>query len=242
MGQKVNPTSFRLGITEQWRSRWYAPKKDYGKYAVEDERIRRFIKKEYSFAGIPRIDIERTREKTLVLLYAARPGVIIGRKGATIDKLTEDISTIVGHPVEVKIIEVEKPELNATLVAESIVEQLEKRAPFRRVIRGAVKTVMESGAGGVKAQVAGRLGGAEIARTEKIIIGKIPLHTLRADIDYGQATAVLTKGTIGVKVWIYKGEVFKEKENASSIKEKLANAADAQKGKVPKEPARPDER
>ena len=213
MGQKVNPTSLRLGITETWRSRWFGNKKDYAKYVIEDEKIRRFIKKEYKFAGIPRIDIERTKDKTIVLVNAARPGLIIGRKGATIDKLTDELVRLVKHPVDLKIIEVDKPELSAQLIAELIGEQLEKRAPYRRTMRRASETVMGASAKGVKIQVAGRLGGAEIARCEDMIIGKIPLHTFRADIDYGTATAILTKGTIGVKVWIYKGDIYPELKN-----------------------------
>ena len=228
MGQKVSPTVLRLGITETWRSRWHAPKKDYGKWAVEDEKIRLVVKKEYSFAGIPRIDIERTREKTTVIIYAARPGVIIGRKGATIEKLTEDLIRLAGHTIDVKIIEVEKPELSAQLVAESVSQQLEKRTAYRRTIRRAAETVMRSGAEGVKIQVKGRLGGAEIARSEVIIIGKLPLHTLRADIDYGLAVAALNKGTVGVKAWIYKGIKNPEKSHATN----------AQKGQIPQDTAR----
>ncbi|MBI4834159.1 MAG: 30S ribosomal protein S3 [Planctomycetes bacterium] len=212
MGQKVNPTSFRLGITETWRSRWYAPKKEYGKNVVEDEKIRKFIKRDYRFVGISRIDIERNKDKTIVQIHAARPGLIIGRKGATIEKLTTDLTKLSVRPVDIKIIEVTNPELNSQLIAESIVEQLEKRAPYRRTIRRAAETVMAANAKGVKVQVAGRLGGAEIARTEDLSMGKIPLNTIRADIDYAISTAILTKGTIGVKVWIYKGEVFPEKK------------------------------
>lgn len=228
MGQKVSPTALRLGITESWRSRWYAPKKDYGKWAVEDERIRKLIKKGYSFAGIPRIDIERTREKIMVMIYAARPGVIIGRKGATIEKITDDLVRFVNQTVDVRIIEVEKPELSAQLIAESVAEQLEKRTAYRRTIRRAAETVMRAGAEGVKVQVKGRLGGAEIARNEDIIVGKLPLHTLRADIDYGLAVASLNKGTIGVKTWIYKGIKNPEKSHATN----------AQEGQIPQDTAR----
>jgi small subunit ribosomal protein S3 len=216
MGQKVNPTSFRLGITETWRSRWFATKVDYAKFVIEDERLRKFIKKDYKFAGIPRIDIERTKDKTIVIIHAARPGLIIGRKGATIEKLSDDLVKLVGHTIDVKILEVERPETSATLIAESIAEQLEKRAPYRRTLRRASETVMGANGKGVKLQVAGRLGGAEIARTEKMSVGKVPLHTLRADIDYGTATAILTKGTIGVKVWIYKGDIFPEKHKEAA--------------------------
>lgn len=211
MGQKINPIGLRLGITESWRSRWWADKKSYARYVVEDEKIRKFVKKEYKMAGISRIDIERNLEKCTVIVYAARPGLMIGRKGANIDKLTEDLVAMVKYPIDVKIIEIERPELNAQLISESIAEQLEKRAHFRRVMHRATETVMNAGALGIKILLAGRLGGAEIARTEEMIQGKIPLQTLRADIDYGTTTAVLTKGTIGVKVWIYKGEIFPEK-------------------------------
>jgi len=217
MGQKIIPTSLRLGITETWRSRWFGDKKNYPKYVIEDEKIRKFIKKEYKFAGIPRIDIERTKDKTIVLVNAARPGLIIGRKGATIDKLTDELVKLVGHPVDLKIIEVDKPELSAQLIAELIGEQLEKRAPYRRTMRRASETVMGAMAKGIKIQVAGRLGGAEIARTEDMLLGSIPLHTFRADIDYGTATAILTKGTIGVKVWIYKGDIYPERKKKLEV-------------------------
>lgn len=206
MGQKISPIDFRIGITENWRSCWFAKGKRYGQLAVEDEKIRSFIKTHYSFAGIPRIDIERTHDRTDVIIYAARPGLLIGRKGAQIEKLTEDLIALVKHPINVRIIEVEKPELSAQLIAESIVDQLEKRAPYRRVMHQAIETVMSNGGLGVKIVLSGRLAGAEIHRTEKMSQGKIPLQTIKADIDYGVATAILTKGTIGVKVWIYKGE------------------------------------
>src|SRR3972149_11569596 len=199
MGQKVHPTGFRLGITEDWRSRWYADKKTFGKLLVEDQKIRKKIKKEYQFAGIPKIEIERTREAAKVTLHTARPGLIIGRKGAEIDKLKEELEKLTGRSVTIKIKEIAKPELNAQLVAENIAEQLVKRTPFRRVMKKTVETTMNAGAEGIKIRVGGRLAGAEIARREGVSQGKIPLHTLRADIDYGFAVAMTTYGTIGVK-------------------------------------------
>lgn len=206
MGQKVHPRGLRIGITEDWRSNWYANKKDFGLLLVEDQKIRKHIKKNYQFAAIPVVQIERTREEARVTLHTARPGLIIGRKGAGVDKLRDELEELTGRQITVKIKEVDKPELDAQLVAEAIAEQLERRAAFRRVMRKAMDVTMGAGAGGFKVQVAGRLAGAEIARTESISTGKIPLHTLRANIDYGFHEAVTTYGTIGVKVWVYKGE------------------------------------
>ena len=225
MGQKVHPTSLRIGITENWRSRWYAGKKKFGKLLVEDQKIRKYIKKNYRFTGIPKIEIERTRdEEARVTLYAARPGLIIGRKGAEIEKLKDGVRKLVGKMVDIRIQEIDKPELEAQLVSENVAEQLQKRAAFRRTIKRAVDTTMGVGAKGVKIQISGRLGGAEIARTEKSAAGSIPLHTLRADVDYGFAESLTKYGTIGVKVWIYKGlKTLGEGDN---------NAVDAKKGKV----------
>ncbi len=214
MGNKCSPIGFRLGITQTHRARWYAQKRRFGPWLIEDQRIRVFIKKNYGFAGIPRIDIERIGDKVKIMLQAARPGLIIGRKGAKVDKLSEDLQALLQRPVDLDIKEVEHPETNAQVVAEAIAEQLERRAQFRRTVRKYAENVMDQGAGGVKVQVKGRLGGAEIARSEALAIGKVPLHTLRAIIDYGQATAIISKGTIGVKVWIYKGEVRPDKETA----------------------------
>ncbi len=225
MGQKVHPTSFRIGITENWRSRWYAGKKKFGSLLVEDQKIRKYIKKNYRFTGIPKIEIERTRdEEARVILYAARPGLIIGRKGAEIEKLKDGIRKLVGKMVDIRIQEIDKPELEAQLVAENIAEQLQKRAAFRRTIKRAVDTTMGVGAKGVKVQISGRLGGAEIARTEGATVGSIPLHTLRANIDYGFAESLTKYGTIGVKVWIFKG--------LKTLGEEDKNAVDAKKGKV----------
>jgi len=221
MGHKVCPIGIRLGITQGWRSIWYADKKIFGSLLVEDQQIRKIIKKNYSFAGISLIEIERTRQDAKVTLHTARPGLIIGRKGAEVDKLKDEIQKLIGREVVIKIKEITKPELQAQLVAESIAEQLEKRAAFRRTMKKAMDASIDAGAKGVKIRVAGRLGGAEIARAEKMTTGSIPLHTLRADIDYGFAEAKTTYGVIGVKVWIYKGLVSsnKEKKYAPDAKE-----------------------
>ena len=225
MGQKVHPTSLRIGITEDWRSRWYAGKKKFGKLLVEDQKIRKYIKKNYRFTGIPKIVIERTRdEEVRVTLYTARPGLIIGRKGAEIEKLKDTIEKLVGKTVDIRIQEIDKPELEAQLVAENIAEQLQKRAAFRRTIKKAIDITMGMGAKGVKVRISGRLGGAEIARTEGSTVGSIPLHTLRANIDYGFAESLTKYGTIGVKVWIFKGLIELGKEDK--------NAVDAEKGKI----------
>jgi len=224
MGQKVCPIGLRLGITQGWKSLWYADRKDFGTLLVEDQKIRKIIKKSYGFAGIPCISIERTRRDAKVTLYTARPGLIIGRKGAEVDKLKEEIQKFIGREVVIKIKEITKPELYAQLVAENIAEQLEKRAAFRRTMKKAMDASIDAGALGVKMQVAGRLGGAEIARTEKMAFGSVPLHTLRADVDYGFAEAKTTYGVIGVKVWIYKGLISSEKEKR--------HAPDAKEGEV----------
>jgi len=213
MGQKVCPIGLRLGITQEWKSRWFADKKSFGGLLVGDYKIRKLIKKNYSLAGISFVEIERTSQDAKITLHTARPGLVIGRKGAEVDKLKEEIQRLIGCEVVIKIKEITKPELDAQLVAESIAEQLEKRAAFRRAMKKAMDAAVDAGAKGVKLQVAGRLGGAEIARTEKMSSGSVPLHTLRADIDYGFAEAKTSYGVIGVKVWIYKGLIGTVKEN-----------------------------
>lgn len=228
MGQKVNPIGFRTGITRDWQSRWYAKKRDFGNLLVEDQRIREYIKKNYKYVGIPRIEIERSREKVTVYVYAARPALIVGRRGARVEKFASDLEELTGKSVDLKIMEVRKPELSAQLVAESIAEQIEKRAHIRRTMKKAADMAMESGALGVKVIVSGRLAGAEIARSETLTVGKLPLQTLQADVDYGFATAVITMGSIGVKVWIYRGDV------ADKEKEVVSDGVDAKKGKAPK--------
>jgi small subunit ribosomal protein S3 len=205
MGQKTRPTGFRVGITENWRSRWFANKQQFGRLLVQDQHIRKFIKQEYAVAGIPRIEIERDMERVHVFLHTSRPGVIIGRKGAKVDKLKEDLETLSGQEVKLEIREVLNPELDAQLVAEGVAQQLVRRAAFRRVMKQAIRTTMEKGAKGVKIQVAGRLGGSEMARRETFSEGSVPLQTLQAHVDYGFAEARTTYGVIGVKCWVYRG-------------------------------------
>ena len=206
MGQKVHPNGFRLGITRDWISRWYARKKEFGDLLFEDYQIRGMIKKEYTFAGIPKIEIERKGETATVIVHCARPGILIGRKGAKIEKLTEDLQKLTGKIVDLKVIEVTRPELSAQLVAESVAEQLQKRAAFRRAVKRQVQLTMEKGAKGVKIRIAGRLGGREMASIITQSQGSIPLHTLRANIDYGFHEASTKAGRIGVKVWIFADE------------------------------------
>jgi small subunit ribosomal protein S3 len=205
MGQKVNPLGYRIGITEPWRSRWYATRKDFKRLLLEDQRIRRYIKKDFHAAAIPRIDIERTREAVTIIVHTGRPGVLIGRKGAKVDQLRADLERLCGTKVDIRTREVEKPELSAQLVAESVAEQLEKRASFRRAVKKSAQLTMQMGALGVKIHVAGRLGGAEMARRETVSFGSVPLSTLRADVDFGYAIARTTYGVIGCKAWVYRG-------------------------------------
>src|SRR5438132_1439488 len=206
MGQKVRPTGFRTGIMRDWASRWYANKQDFGELLVEDFTIRKFVKKRYARSGISKIEIERTREKVVVYIYSARVGMIIGKKGQEVDRLTKDLEDLTHRHIEVKTMEVNRPEVDAQLVAEDIAEQLEKRASFRRTMKRAMDTTMENGARGVKVQMSGRLGGAEMARQEKQMLGSIPLSTLRARIDYGFTDAHTAQGNIGIKDWINNGE------------------------------------
>jgi small subunit ribosomal protein S3 len=210
MGQKVNPTGFRVGITEDWKSKWYAPKAAYGTFLVEDHKVRRLIDAKLNrrppFAAVSDILIERTREEVTITLKTARPGLVIGPKDAEVDKLREELEDLIGRKVApVKVIEVKNPDLNAQLVAEAIAEQLKKRASFRRVLKQRMESTMQAGAKGIRIQVSGRLGGAEIARQEKATTGSVPLTTLQADVNYGYAIAFTTFGTIGVKTWIYRG-------------------------------------
>jgi small subunit ribosomal protein S3 len=209
MGQKVNPTGFRVGITEDWKSKWYAPKAAYGDFLVEDHRLRRLIDRKLNrqqAAAVADILIERTREEVTITLRTARPGLVIGSKGAEVDSLRELLEDLIKRKVApIKVIEIKNPDLNAQLVAELIAEQLKKRASFRRVLKQRMEATMQAGAKGIRISVSGRLGGAEIARTEKQVTGSVPLTTLQADIGYGYAIAFTTFGTIGVKVWIYRG-------------------------------------
>ena len=216
MGQKVHPTGFRIGITENWRSRWFAGKQQFGRLLVQDQHIRKFIKKEFEFAGIPKIEIERDMERVHIFLYTSRPGVIIGRKGAKVDKLKEDLENVCGQEVKLEIHEVSSPELDAQLVAESVVQQLLKRAAFRRAMKMSIKSSMDRGALGVKLQVAGRLGGSEMARRESFSEGTIPLQNLQARVEYGFSEARTTYGSIGVKCWIYLGQYSEEGQGHGS--------------------------
>jgi small subunit ribosomal protein S3 len=208
MGQKVNPVGLRLGINRTWDSRWYAGKKDYRVRLHEDLRIRRFLEKRLAQAGVSRIVIERPARKARVTIHTARPGVVIGKKGADIEKLRSDLAKMTSSEVHVNIVEIRKPEIDAKLVAESIAQQLERRVAFRRAMKRAVQSAMRLGAQGIRINCGGRLGGAEIARMEWYREGRVPLHTLRADIDFGIATAKTAYGTCGVKVWVFKGEIL----------------------------------
>jgi small subunit ribosomal protein S3 len=208
MGQKVQPNGFRLGVIRDWSARWYAGKHDYAKNLAQDMQVRNYMKKRLANAAVSKIIIDRPAQNINITVYTARPGIVIGKKGEDIDRMRRDISRLTSLPVQLSVEEIRKPELDATLVAESICQQLEKRIMFRRAMKRAVTNAMRLGAGGVKVMVAGRLNGAEIARTEWYREGRVPLHTLRADIDYGFAEAKTTYGVIGVKVWIFKGEVF----------------------------------
>ena len=208
MGQKVNPHGLRVGVIKDWDSRWYARNEKVGDLLVEDKKIRDYLKKTQYSAGIPKIEIERDNAKVRVYLHCARPGVVIGKGGEEINKIQASLTAMVGKPVDLKIIEVRNADMDAQLVAENIAQQLEKRIGFRRAMKNAMGRAMRAGARGIKVSCGGRLGGAEIARTEHYHDGTIPLQTLRADIDYGFAEAATTYGRIGVKVWIYKGEVL----------------------------------
>ncbi|WP_158916846.1 30S ribosomal protein S3 [Caulobacter sp. S45] len=208
MGQKVNPIGLRLGVNRTWDSRWFADGEDYGRLLHQDIKVRKWLKERLKQAGVSRIIIERPHKKCRVTIYAARPGVIIGKKGADIDKLRKDLSGMTEGEVFLNIVEVRKPETDAQLIAESIAQQLERRIAFRRAMKRSMQSAMRLGAKGVRINVSGRLGGAEIARMEWYREGRVPLHTLRADIDYGFTEATTTYGIIGVKVWVFKGEVL----------------------------------
>ena len=207
MGQKVNPIGLRLGINRTWDSRWFADA-DYAKQLHEDFKIRNFLKKKLALAGISRVIVERPAKKARITIHSARPGVVIGKKGQDIDALKNDLQKMTGGEVYLNIVEVKKPDLDAQLVAESIAQQLERRVSFRRAMKRSVQSAMRQGAEGIRINCGGRLGGAEIARTEWYRDGRVPLHTLRADVDYGTSTAHTTYGACGVKVWIFKGEIL----------------------------------
>jgi small subunit ribosomal protein S3 len=240
MGQKVNPTSFRTGIMLDWKSTWYAGKQEFAELLVEDFRIRAFIQAyvnkrvKQGRAGISSIRIERTREKVVVYIYSARVGVIIGKKGTEVDKLTKELEKLTHRHIEIKTMEVARPEIDAQLVAEDIADQLEKRQSFRRCMKRTIEQTMEAGAKGVRMQLSGRLGGAEMSRCETAMQGSIPLSTLRAKIDYGFIEAKTAQGHIGIKVWINTGDFLDDEGDD--------NAANAQKSKVSKKPARKSQR
>jgi len=208
MGNKINPIGLRLGINRTWDSRWYAEGKAYGNLLMEDLELRRVLEKRLAGAGVSRIIIERPAKKARITIHSARPGVVIGKKGADIEKLRSDIARMTGSEVSLNIVEVRKPEIDAALVAENIAQQLERRVGFRRAMKRAVQNAMRLGALGVRVMCGGRLGGAEIARTEQYHEGSVPLHTLRADVQYGTSTAMTTYGTCGVKVWVYRGDIM----------------------------------
>jgi len=208
MGQKVHPTGIRLGIVKDWTSTWYADSKDYSNFLYTDLKVREYIQKKLESASVSRIQIERPANNARVIIHTARPGIVIGKKGEDIDRLRVAISKMMGVPAQVSVEEIRKPELDATLVAQNVASQIERRIMFRRAMKRAVTNSMRIGAEGIKINVAGRLNGAEIARSEWYREGRVPLHTLRADIDYGVAEASTTYGIIGIKVWIFKGEIF----------------------------------
>jgi len=233
MGQKTHPLGFRIGITEDWRSRWYANKKEFGDLLVEDQKIRKFINTEYKSAAIDKVEIERTRDQVVVFMHSARPGIIIGRKGQEIDRLKARLEDEFGRRMEVKIIEINNPFKRAQLIAEDIAQQLIKRGSFRRAIKRTLDQVMEAGVRGVKVQLSGRLGGAEMSRCEKASRGSIPLSTLQRRVDYGFAVAQTAQGSIGVKVWVDLGD-YADEENT--------DGAYAETGQASKKPKRSHKR
>lgn len=240
MGQKVNPVGFRTGVVVGWKSRWYASKKEFAELLVEDQKIRDFVRKnpdakvqaQFRSAGIDRIEIERTRDEVRVILYVARPGLIIGKKGQDVEKLQEDLQSLIGRRVNLKIEEISRPEIQAQLVSEDIAQQLVKRANFRRTMKRAMETTMDAGAKGIKIQLSGRLGGAEMARCEKASAGALPLSTLQAKIDYGFSEASTPQGNLGVQVWINQGFYSGDSTDGT----------DAQAGNASKKPKRTHKR
>ena len=235
MGQKINPIGLRLGINRTWDSRWFANKGEYGKLLHEDIKIRKALMEELKQAAVSKIVIERPHKKCRVTIHSARPGIVIGKKGADIEKLRKMVAAMTDSEVHINIVEVRKPEIDAALVAASIAQQLERRIAFRRAMKRSVQSAMRLGAEGIKITCGGRLGGAEIARTEWYREGRVPLHTLRADVDYGSATANTAYGTCGVKVWVFKGEIMEHDPMASERRQ--AEAADQGGGQRRREPA-----
>ena len=225
MGQKVNPNGMRLGIVKAHTSVCYADKKTYANYLLNDLEVREFLRKRLAQASVSRIDIERPAQTARISIHTARPGIVIGKKGEDVERLRFELAGIMGMPVHINVEEIRKPEIDALLVAQNVAQQLERRVQFRRAMRRVIQNAMRLGAKGIKVRVAGRLGGAEIARAESYAEGRVPLHTLRADIDYATAEALTTYGIIGVKVWIFKGEIFGQEEDSSV---KTTNAASVQ--------------
>ena len=218
MGQKVNPIGLRVGINRDWDSVWYAKKQNYGKLLIEDYKIRDYIKKKIVNSGVSQIKIERTNKKCIVSIHTSRPGFVIGKKGSDVDKIKKNLSKISSSEVSLNIKEIKKPELNAYLVAENIAQQLVKRIAYRRAMKRGMQSALRLGGKGIRVCLSGRLGGNEIARTEWLREGSVPLHTLRAEVDYAEAQALTTYGIIGIKVWIYKGEIFSKDKNKIEIK------------------------
>lgn len=225
MGQKVHPTGIRLGIVKRHTSVWYAGGKDYARYLQEDMEVRELVKKKLAAASVSRVEIERPAQTARITVYTARPGIVIGKKGEDVEKLRTELAARMGVPVNINIEEIRKPDLDAQLVADSVAQQLERRVMFRRAMKRVMQNAMRQGAEGIKVQVGGRLGGAEIARTERYHEGRVPLHTLRADIDYATSEALTTFGIIGVKVWIFKGEILNAEEVLSGGDKKKAQQA-----------------
>ena len=232
MGQKVNPIGLRLGINRTWDSRWYADKKEYGTLLHEDLEIRKILMKELKQAGVSKIVIERPHKKCRVTIYSARPGVVIGKKGADIEKLRQRLGRLTDSEVHLNIVEVRKPEVDAALIAENIAQQLERRVAFRRALKRSVQSAMRLGAGGIRINCSGRLGGAEIARVEWYREGRVPLHTLRADIDYGHANAYTAYGVCGIKVWVFKGEILEHDPMAQDRRLQEAQEAPGPRGRA----------
>jgi len=222
MGQKVHPTGLRLGIVKRHASVWYASSKDYARYLQQDMEVRELVKKKLAAASVSRVEIERPAQTAKITVFTARPGIVIGKKGEDVEKLRTELVAKMGVPVNISIEEIRKPDLDAQLVADSVAQQLERRVMFRRAMKRVMQNAMRQGAEGIKVQVAGRLGGAEIARTERYHEGRVPLHTLRADIDYATSEALTTFGIIGVKVWIFKGEVLNADEVLTGDSKKKA--------------------
>jgi small subunit ribosomal protein S3 len=238
MGQKIHPTGFRLATIEPWRSRWYAGKKDFKRFLLQDRDIRAHVAKEFGSAGIARIEIERTSEAVNVIIHTARPGVLVGRKGVRVDELKKELQGITGTTCHLTLHEIKRPELESKLVAEVIAEALEKRMAFRRAMKRAIQTTIQAGAKGIKVELNGRLGGAEMARQAKEREGRVPLSTLQANVDYGTALAQTTYGTLGVKVWIYKGEIERGQKVDFRASQTTAVRSERPRGPRPNAPAK----